>query len=354
MYRLLKLVVLLSIPVLFSACATQQTATQKKEALVIYPAPPDTTRIQFLTSISTSQDITGRRNAFSRFVLGDSKPVPVVKPYGLALRKGKLYSCDATLKGLEIIDFENKKFDYFIPKGRGQLKMPVNCAMDTAGTLYIADAARRQIVVFDKNLEYVDAFAGEDSAKPTDVAIAGDLIFVPDALHNCVKVYNLQTRKFEYSFPDIAAGEDGHLYQPINITIGDGNVFVTDVGDSKVKCYSLKGEYLRSFGSFGNTPGQFVRPKGIAVDRSGILYAVDAGFENVQLFDAEGRILMFFGGPYKGRGDMWLPAKVILDYDHLQYFQSYVDPGFRLKYIIMVSNQYGPDKITIYGAVEPR
>lgn len=354
MYRLLKLVVFISIPILFSACATQQSAKQKKEALVIYPAPPDSTRIQFLTSISTSQDITGRRNAFSRFVLGDIKPVPIVKPYGLAIYKSKLYSCDATIKGLEVLDFENKGFEYFIPKGRGQLKMPVNCAIDTNGMLYIADAARRQIVVFDKNLDYVDAFAGEDSAKPTDIAISGDLLLVPDALHNAIRVYQSQTRKLLYSFPEIASTEEGHLFQPINITVGDGKVYVTDLGDSKIKSYTLKGEYIRSYGGFGNTPGQFVRPKGIAVDRTGILYAVDAGFENVQLFNSEGQILMFFGGPYKGPGDMWLPAKVILDYDHLQYFQHYVDPAFRLKYIIVVSNQYGPDKINIYGAVEPR
>ena len=63
---------------------------------------------------------------------------------------------------------------------------------------------------------------------------------------------------------------------------------------------------------------------------------------------------MFFGGPYKGPGDMWLPAKVIVDYDNLDYFRQYVDPKFNLKYLIIVSNQYGPDKISVYGAVSPK
>jgi len=49
---------------------------------------------------------------------------------------------------------------------------------------------------------------------------------------------------------------------------------------------------------------------------------------------------------------MWLPAKVTVDYEHLKYFQKYVDPGFHLKYLIFVTNQYGPDKINIYGAVD--
>lgn len=352
MYRYLKLFLLLIIPVLYSSCSRQTMSTGKHDNLVIYPAPPDTTRIQFLTSISTSQDITGQRNAFSRFVLGDIKPSPIVKPYGLALVNSKLYSCDATINGLEIIDFDKSSFEYFIPKGRGQLKMPVNCSVDTNGLIYVADAARKQIVVFDKEKQFLDAFAGEDSAKPTDVAIWGEKIFIPDAIHNCIKVYDKANRKFLYKFPDIVSGEDGYLYQPINITVDQNTVYVTDLGDSKIKSYSHTGQYISSYGSFGNSPGQFVRPKGIAVDKKGILYAVDAGFENVQMFNSAGQILMFFGGPYKGPGDMWLPAKVIVDYDHLKFFQKYVDPGFKLNYLIIVSNQYGPDKINIYGAVE--
>ena len=61
---------------------------------------------------------------------------------------------------------------------------------------------------------------------------------------------------------------------------------------------------------------------------------------------------MHFGGPYNGHGDMWLPAKVVIDYDNLAYFQKYVDPRFHLIYLILVTNQYGPDKLSVYGFVE--
>ena len=81
---------------------------------------------------------------------------------------------------------------------------------------------------------------------------------------------------------------------------------------------------------------------------------VDAGFENVQIFNKDRKLLMYFGGSYKGPGDMWLPAKIIIDYDNLEYFQKYVDPGFTLKYLIFVTNQYGPDKVNVYGRVTPK
>ena len=61
---------------------------------------------------------------------------------------------------------------------------------------------------------------------------------------------------------------------------------------------------------------------------------------------------MYFGGS-GGTGYMCLPSKVIVDYDNISYFQKYVDPSFTLKYLIIVVNQYGLDKINIYGYVEP-
>ncbi|MBK6839081.1 MAG: hypothetical protein IPG90_13205 [Bacteroidetes bacterium] len=49
-----------------------------------------------------------------------------------------------------------------------------------------------------------------------------------------------------------------------------------------------------------------------------------------------------------------IPAKVIVDYDNLSYFQKYVDPAFDLKYLVFVTSQYGPDLINVYGRVETR
>jgi hypothetical protein len=91
----------------------------------------------------------------------------------------------------------------------------------------------------------------------------------------------------------------------------------------------------------------------VAVDNNSNLFVVDAAFENVQIFNKDGRILMFFGGPYKKRGDMFLPADVTISYTGFDYFSKYVDDSFILKYLIFVTNQYGPDKVSVYGFVEP-
>jgi DNA-binding beta-propeller fold protein YncE len=343
---------LIVLPLFFLSCSRQVSNLHLGKDLVIYPAPPDTTRIQFLTTIGNSLDIIGKRSGLARFVLGDPKPLPIVKPYGIAMSKNRIYVCDVGIGGLEFLDLEKKSFDYFMPKGRGQLKMPSNCCVDAEGLLYVADAGRRQVVVFDQQGQYVDAFGEAGDSKPTDVAVTGDKIWVPDAKHHEVNVYDKLTRKILYSFPDTTETGDLHLFQPVNICVTNDKVYVTDFGDFRIKSYTHKGEFISAIGSYGNGLGQFVRPKGIAVDKDANLFVADAAFENVQIFNKNGQLLMFFGGANKGPGDLGLPAKVITDYDHLNYFQQYVDPGFKLKYLILVTNQFGTDKINVYGAVE--
>jgi len=114
--------------------------------------------------------------------------------------------------------------------------------------------------------------------------------------------------------------------------------------------YDADGNHLRMIGEQGLNPGSFALPKGIAADREGRIYVVDAATQVVQLFDSEGRILMYFGNPNtSGPGSTDLPAGIAVDYDHLKFFQQYAAPGFKVEYLIFVTNQYGDQKVSVYG-----
>jgi DNA-binding beta-propeller fold protein YncE len=350
-FRLLS-ILLLSI-VFFSCARNISTNINSNNNLVIYPPPPDTTRIQFLTKISNSIDITGSRKAFSKFIFGDYPEITIGKPYGIHVSKNKIYICDTYIHGLVIIDMIRNTFEQFIPGGKGELKTPLNCYVDKKGNLYIADSERKQIVIFDDKFNFLGSFGDAENFKPVDVFVNDNKIWVSNLAKNEIKVYSIEAPfKFLYSVSK-SEKENGYLYSPINIYVTDEKLYVSDFGDFKIKIFDHQGNFLDTIGSYGKMAGQFARPKGIAVDKEANLYVVDAGFENVQIFDKDKKLLLYFGGPYKGPGDMWLPAKVTIDYEHLGYFQQYVDPSFKLKYLIFVTNQYGPDKITIYGAVEP-
>lgn len=323
--------------------------------VIVYPSPPDTARFQFLTALNSSRDVEKKQSSFSVFVAGEEAPKGISKPYGMSLFHGKLYICDMDLPGIEIINFEKGTFDYFVPGGLGQLKLPINCFVDKQGFLYVADAKRRQIVVFDPKLKYVDSFGEIDDFKPVDVFVTEDKIWVAN-VKNKVHIYSKDsTHKLLRTIPDMAKqGDAGFLYQPTNIFVTEDEVYVSDFGGFNVKVLTHEGKYIRSIGSYGKNMGQFARPKGIAVDREKNLFVVDAAFENVQVFNSKDKFLMYFGGPYKGPGDLYLPAKVVLDYDNTKYFEKYVDKHFKLKYLILVSNNFGPDRINVYGRVEPK
>lgn len=339
-------------PIFLISCS--QKIKNASTGMVVYPAPPDTTRIQYLTSISGSIDVTGKQSTFSQFLVGNEVEKTIAKPYGIAMHGGKIYVCDTYSHGLEVVNMNSNGFEYFMPTGKGQLKMPINCSVDDAGLLYVADAERKQVVVFNEKGEYLNSFGEAENFKPTDVVIAGEKIFVANIKNHKINVYSKDTQnRLLFSFPETDNTNEGYLFSPTNICVSKDRIYVSDFGDFKVKIYTLDGKFIESIGSYGTEIGQMARPKGIAVDKESNLYVVDAGFENTQVFNKDGKLLMFFGGAYKGAGDMWLPAKVIVDYDHTSYFQKFVDPSFNLKYLILVSNQYGPDKINVYGRVVP-
>lgn len=321
---------------------------------VIFPPPPDIARIQFLTRFENSSDIGQGKFKFKNFVVGSDEALQIIKPYGITVNSNRIFICDAGIAGLEIINLQDETFKYFIPKGRGALKVPRNCFIDDKGYLYITDSERNQVVIFDEELVYSGEI-GRPDFNPVDVHVHGDTILVADPKNNKIHAYNRTTHDLMYSFPkDANPGEINWLYNPQNIIVRENKIYVTDFGDPRIKIYGDDGQYLSSVGQLGRRLGQFTRPKGIALDRDNNLYVVDAAFENIQIFNRDGSLLMFFGGPYKGPGDMYLPADVFIDYDHLSYFEKYVDPAFALKYLIFVTNQYGSDKVSVYGRVEPK
>lgn len=335
-------------------CSRQHAHSPSPETLVIFPPPPAATRIQFLTHFSSSADMAGTRSAFHSYLFGEEEPLGIIKPYGVTVDKSRVYICDTGLAGLEVLDLQEGSFEYFIPRGKGQLKLPLNCCVDETGRLFVADGNRQQIVVFDAEREYVFAFGEKEDFKPTDVAVHQGKIFVANVQGHSVCVYDAESFELIEKMADNEAGDDGFIRKSTNLAINDKNLYVSDFGDFNVKKYSQEGEFGGSVGGYGNAPGSFTRPKGVAVDREENLYVVDAAFENVQIFNPEGKLLMYFGGSYEGAGAMWLPAAVEISYENLDFFEPYVDESFRLKYLVYVSNQYGPAKLNVYGFVEEK
>jgi DNA-binding beta-propeller fold protein YncE len=317
---------------------------------VFFPPPPDEARIQFLTSFSSEEGLQGDRT-FTDFVVGTEKYArPIVKPYGITTVPGKLYICDTVPATIEVVELGKRRMRYFKPAGDGTLGTPINIAVDADSTRYITDTKRGQVLVFQEE-NYVGAIGARDEMKPAGVALTKDRIYVTDLKNHSVRVYNKANRELLFSFPKADSDEKARLFAPTNVTIDkQGSVYVSDTGGFFVNVYDAEGNYLRTMGEQGLSPGKFSLPKGVAVDREGKTYVVDANTQVIQLFDPTGRILMYFGDPAQsGGGATSLPACIAIDYDNVRYFQSFAAPTFKLEYLIFITNQTGGHKISVFG-----
>jgi len=75
----------------------------------------------------------------------------------------------------------------------------------------------------------------------------------------------------------------------------DGNLYVSDTLNDRVEVFDADGLFIRAFGKNGDGPGDFARPKGIAIDSDGHVWVADAMLNRVQVFTPEGRLLLAMG-----------------------------------------------------------
>lgn len=321
---------------------------------VFYPLPPEKPRLQFLASFSGSKDIVEPPSALAVFLTGQQAPSQeLIKCWGIAFREGSLLVCDTRAKAIAKLDLRERTFEYFKSEGDARLLKPLSIRFGPDGERYVADQGRRGVVVTKADGTFLRFLGDPETLKPGGLAISQDHVFVSNLKEHRVEVYDRSSGDLLKTF-----GQKGKkledFYWPVGLACDpEGNVLVTDMINCRVTRYSPSGELLQHFGQVGTSFGSFGRPKGIACDREGRIFVVDATFQNVQIFNPEGQLLMFFGDPGRGDGDLTMPAEICIDYDHADLFQDRVAPGYRIEFLIAITSQFGPRKISVYGFLQP-
>jgi sugar lactone lactonase YvrE len=324
-----------------------------KKAPIFFPPPPNPPRIQFLKGIADSKDIEEVKGGFTLFMTGQQEADAIKtigKPYGVTAYKGKIYVSDLGASSIVIIDPARKDVSYLKGNyGLGKLKKPSNVAFDAEDNMYVSDALRKDVVVFSPAGEFLRAIGKETNMKPADIAVDGDDLYVLDIANNEIKIFDRKEGTLARSFGKATEQAEG-LAVPTNFTLDDkGFLYATNIGTGKIIKMDRDGHILMSFGKLGDIVGEFARPKGITVDPKGRIFVVDGGHQNVQIFNETGRILAFFGDPGLTSGSLNLPVGIAVTRDNLDYFQKMAAPGFILEEAIIVTNQFGNEKLSIYG-----
>lgn len=356
---LLKTLLVAILAVALAGCTSPKVdkPTVVKEP-TFFPPPPDEPHIQFLTHFHGSRDFEKKhRGSFFEFIVGSPREYndSALKPYGVAFLDRKLYVADTIAHRILRFDFATGDYEVFGLTGRGVLKKPINIRVGPDKLLYITDTLREQVVVFDAAGHYVTEY-GAAKVRPVDAIPTDTELFVlsvpandRDADHN-IKVFDKKTREIKRTI-GVRGLKPGEFNFPNNLALDkDGNLYVCDAMNFRIqKLDPADGKPLLTFGAAGDMPGMFARPRGLAVDRNGIIYVIDARLSMIQLFNHQGRLLMFFGGFGESDGRLDLPAQIFIDYDHLEDFRKYIDPSFEAEYLIFVTNQMGPNNVSVFA-----
>ncbi|MBO48509.1 MAG: hypothetical protein CL686_00040, partial [Candidatus Nitrosopelagicus sp.] len=151
---------------------------------------------------------------------------------------------------------------------------------------------------------------------PQNLAIDSENnVYVTDLGNSRVQKFN-STGEFltEWGTRGSNDGEFGH---PTGIAISGEFVFVVDNKNHNVQKFDLDGNFVSKWGSFGNNNGSFKSPRGITISEDSFVYVVDSGNARIQKFTFDGEYISHFGQSGKRGGNFVTPVDIAINSDKI-------------------------------------
>ncbi len=120
----------------------------------------------------------------------------------------------------------------------------------------------------------------------------------------------------EFGSADEGDPTPGHFNEPWGIAISqEQEIFIADTWNHRIQKFSSEGEFLGSWGHFGQreTPDAFWGPRDVAVDQNGHVYVSDTGNKRIVVFDTNGTYITEFGEVGFGDAQFDEPSGLALD-----------------------------------------
>jgi sugar lactone lactonase YvrE len=325
---------------LAAGCAqTPPAAPQKAAEIPVFPPPPEAPRIIWERTLHSSADVVAddKDSSLRRLVTGEVRTGEGLdKPYGVAVRNGRVYVGDTVARSIVMYDLNSKRYSRIGLDDPGSLRMPFGLDIDAQGNLYVMDGGLKRIHVYDANGKFL-RMLGQELKWSRPVGLALDLprkrIYTVeaggiDSQEHRVRALDMDTGKLLFEIGKRGDGP-GEFNLPRDAVVGaDGLLYVVDGGNFRIQVFDGNGKFVKTFGAIGRQSGQFSRPKEIAADTQGNIYVVDTAFGNFQIFDAAGTLLLDVGSRSNSDAPakFMLPSGIAVDLDWRIYM---VDQFFR-------------------------
>jgi len=289
---------------------------------LVWPAPPDKPRVEFINEILVPElePQSGIFGKIIRFVGGKSEDETLSLPFDLVVSGDSLFMICQNIPSLIYINKNELTFK-FINCNENPFIYPVSLCQTADNDILIADPEAAIIYIFQNGK--VTPIIKNDLVRPTGVGaiVEENKIYVIDTGDHSLKIFNYHGILINV-ITEINKSEH-NLHFPTFAAIDNKELLVNDALNFSIRRFDTNGKHLFSFGSEGDTPGHFGRPKGMSVDSDGHIYVVDNLFDNIQIFDKKGRVLLVIGSRGKEPGEFWSPAGIDIDHDTIYVADTY-------------------------------
>jgi len=205
----------------------------------------------------------------------------------------------------------------------GWVHKPRVAAFDAEDHLYLADLTDR-IQVFDRDGTFLRHWStpefNVDGPSGLTVDRYGRLL-VADTHFYRVLVYD-KDGKILFQLGDGVQGTaPGQFNYPTDVVIDKaGNFYVSEYGENdRIQVFSPEGKWLRQWGGHGYDPGEFLRPRAMAIDDQDRIYVADSTNNRIQVFDTQGKLLRLWGEAGDAAGQLSYPFDLAIGPDKCLY-----------------------------------
>ena len=174
-------------------------------------------------------------------------------------------------------------------------------ACDSQDRVFVYSRSDHPLVVFDRDGNFLDSW-GEDVLKDAHGIYidADDNVYCTERNTHCVHKFNRNGELvMTLGTPGQQGANDGDPFRlPTDLGISSsGELFVSDgYGNARVHKYTSDGKLIKSWGDWGNGPGQFALSHCVRVDKDDRVWVCDRENKRIEIFDTDGNFLSEWTG----------------------------------------------------------